>query len=66
MTLGFKKNRQKEPVSAVENSFIHTSAPLLIAGDIVFPGERSVHLLAAAPGGASLGASRREQADHDK
>ena len=66
MTLGFKKNHQKEPVSAVDNSFIYTSAPFADNGDIVFPGERPVHLLAAAPGGASLGASRREHADHDK
>ena len=44
-------------------SFIRTFAD---SGDIVFPGERSVHLLATAPGGASRGASRREHADQDK
>ena len=44
-------------------SYIHTFAD---SGDAVFSGERSVQHLASAPGGESLGESRREHADHDK
>ena len=31
MTLGFKKNHKKEPVSALEKSSVHVAAPLLTA-----------------------------------